>query len=501
MGIYDTLTPSTILFIFALLTAPVLRIIHKHKKKIYRPFSILWILVIFFIVTVAIAHIWVSYFASAEENPFRQIFLISESRPVLSSSLLIDSVSVYMAAVYLVVGLISVLYSVLYLQDENRFSGRYIALMLMILGSVIAATFSGDLLTLFIFWEASAAGSCLLIVYRRTLKSIEACLKYLVMIIMASGFIIYGLSIIYGLTGSLNFWAVREALMKLPDKRLLITAFAFVACGYAIETAIVPFHMWLPDAYTAAPSSTSAFLSAIVDQASYYVFMRILIYILTPPQILNWPLALAIFSALTMTIGNLFALAQTNVKRMISYVCVADIGYNLVAITSVKPLGLMGNLFFFFVGGMTTALAFMAVGILNNLGLKRLDDFSGIGRRFPMTSLSLIIAVCSFSGIPPLAGFMSKYMVFTAAIEGGMVWLAVIGVLNSALQTGYLLRLVHYMYARPMKLKLNKTKREPRALLIPIYAFVTLIVLLGIYPSIILSAIYPAAKQLGLLLP
>jgi len=500
MGIYDALMPSVILFVFALLTVPVLRIVRRYKK-IYRSFTALWILTVFFIVAVAITRISISYYASAEENPFHQIFLISESESVLSSSLLIDSVSTYMAVVYLTVGLISVLYSVISLRGENRFSERYIALMLMVLGSVIAATFSGDLLTLFIFWEASAAGSCLLIVYRKTPESIEACLKYLVMIILASGFIVYGLSIIYGLTGSLNFWAVREALIKLPDKRLLIIAFAFVACGYAIETAIVPFHMWLPDAYTAAPSSTSAFLSAIVDQASYYVFMRVLIYILTPPLILNWPLALAIFSALTMTIGNLFALAQTNVKRMISYVCVADIGYNLVAITSVKPLGVMGNLFFFFVGGMTTALAFMAVGILNTLGLKQLDDFSGIGRRFPMTSLSLVIAVCSFSGIPPFAGFISKYMVFTAAIEGGMAWLAVIGVLNSLLQTGYLLRLVHYMYARPLRRRINETRREPKALLIPIYALGFLIILLGVYPSIILSMIYPAAQQLSLLLP
>ena len=500
MGIYDALTPSAVLFVSALLTVPVLRIVHQHKK-IYRSFLILWVLTVFFIVAAAVTRILINYYASAEENPFNQIFLISKSKSILSSSLLIDSVSTYMAVVYLTVGLISVLYGVLTLRDENRFSERYIALMLMVLGSVIAATFSGDLLTLFIFWEASAAGSCLLIVYRKTSESIEACIKYLVMIIIASGFIVYGLSIIYGLTGSLNFWAVRDALMHLPEKRLLIIAFAFVACGYGIETAIVPFHMWLPDAYTAAPSSTSAFLSAIVDQASYYVFMRVLIYILTPPLILNWPLALAVFSALTMTVGNLFALAQTDVKRMISYVCVADIGYNLVAITSVKPLGVMGNLFFFFVGGMTTALAFMTVGILNTLGLKRLNDFSGIGRRLPMTSLSLVIAVCSFSGIPPFAGFMSKYMVFTAAIEGGMAWLAVIGVLNSLLQTGYLLRLVHYMYARPLRRKLDETKGEPRALLIPIYALVFLIVLLGIYPSIILSMIYPAAQQLSLLLP
>jgi len=502
MEIFYALTPSAILFIFSLLTLPVLRIIRQHKR-IYRPFCILWILTIFSAVTVAVMHIWINYYASAEENPFNQAFLISKNESYLSSSLLIDSVSTYMAVVYLTVGLISVLYSAISLrgEDENRFSERYLALMLMILGSIIAATFSGDLLTLFIFWEASAAGSCLLIIYKKSPESIDACFKYLVMIITASGFIIYGLSIIYGLTGSLNFWAVREALIQLPDKRLLIMAFAFVACGYAIETAIVPFHMWLPDAYTAAPSSTSAFLSAIVDQASYYVFMRVLVYILTPPLILDWPLALAVFSALTMTIGNLFALAQTDVKRMISYVCVADIGYNLIAITSVKPLGVMGNLFFFFIGGMTTALAFMAVGILNALGLEKLNDFSGIGRRFPMTGLSLVIAVCSFSGIPPLAGFMSKYMVFTAAIEGGMAWLAVIGVLNSLLQTGYLLRLVHYMYARPMRRKFDETVKEPRALLIPIYALVVLIVIIGIYPSIVLSMIYPAAQQLSLLLP
>jgi len=500
MGLYDALTPSIILFAFALLTVPMLRIIRQHKK-IYKSLRIVWILTVFFLVTVAVAHIWINYYASAEEKPFNQAFLINKNESSLSSSLLIDSVSTYMAVVYLTVGLISVLYSVLALRDENRFSERYLALMLMVLGSIIAATFSGDLLTLFIFWEASAAGSCLLITYRKSPESLEACFKYLVMIIMASGFIVYGLSVIYGLTGSLNFLAVREALMQLPDKRLLIMAFAFVACGYAIETAIVPFHMWLPDAYTAAPPSASAFLSAIVDQASYYVLMRVLIYILTPPLVLDWPLALAVFSALTMTIGNLFALAQTNVKRMISYVCIADIGYNLIAITSVTPLGVMGNLFFFFVGGMTTALAFMAVGILNNLGLEKLNDFSGIGRRFPMTSLSLVIAVCSFSGIPPFAGFMSKYMVFTAAIEGGMGWLAVIGVLNSLLQTGYLLRLVHYMYARPIRRRIDETIKEPKILLIPIFALVFLIVLLGIYPSIVLSMIYPAAQQLDLLLP
>ncbi len=498
IGILEVLTPSIILIFFALLTVPIINLIRRREGR-HGFLYLVWILTPFLVVAISILRLCFEYYAQAEKQPFVNVFLVGGKTAHLSSSFLVDAVSIYMAIVYLIVGLISCVYGILYIKPENELSERYFALMFIVLGSVMAATFSGDLLTLFIFWEASAAGSCFLIIYGKKPESIEACLKYLVMIIIASGFIVYGLSIIYGLVGSLNFWTVRETLMSLSDKRLLIIAFAFVACGYAIETAVVPFHMWLPDAYTAAPSSSSAFLSAIVDQASYYVFMRVLIYILTPPFILNWPFALAVFSALTMTVGNLFALAQNNVKRMISYVCVADIGYNLVAITSVKPLGVMGNLFFFFVGGMTTALAFMAVGILNRLGLKRLEDFSGIGRRFPMTSLALVIAVLSFSGIPSLAGFMAKYMVFTAAIEADMAWLAVIGVLNSLLQTAYLVRLVHYMYAKHMRRRIEE--KEPRNLLIAVYALVALIIILGIYPPLALTMIYPAAQQLGLLMP
>jgi proton-translocating NADH-quinone oxidoreductase chain N len=304
---------------------------------------------------------------------------------------------------------------------------------------------------------------------------------------------------VYGLTGSLNFWVAREALMAAENKQLLVIAFAFITAGYAIETAIVPFHMWLPDAYTAAPPSSSAFLSALVDQGSYYILMRVLIYILTPPTIVNWPFALAIFSVLTMTVGNLFALAQHNVKRMISYVCVADIGYNLVAITSVTSLGIMANLFFFLVAAMETALSFMATGILNDRGLETLEDLSGMGRKMPMTSLAFVIAALSFSGVPPLAGFVAKYMVFTSAIESNVAWLAVVGVLNTVLQSAYFLRVIHYLYAKAPK-KSAKAK-EPKKLLVPIYFLVVAIVLLGIYPALALELISPAAGQITPLIP
>jgi proton-translocating NADH-quinone oxidoreductase chain N len=399
-----------------------------------------------------------------------------------------------MAIIFTAVSAVVFFYSIFYIDSSKRPSERYYAVMLMLTAAVIGAVFSGDLLTLFIFWEAAAAGSSFLMIYKKTPVSLNSTLKYLVMIIIASAFIVFGLSIVYGLTGTLNFWAVRQALMVLSDKHLLVIAFIFIATGYAIESAIVPFHFWLPDAYTAAPSSSSAFLSALIDQGSYYVLIRVLIFILTPPDVLDWTFMLAVMAALTMIVGNLFALIQDDVKRLIANICVADVGYNLVGITSVTSLGLMGNLYFFLIGGITTALSFMAIGIINRYGFKTLEDFSGLGRKMPFVSLALILGALSFAGVPPLGGFMAKYLVFTAAIEANMSWLAVIGVLTSVIQTAYLLRLINYMYGKKPK---DETRiKEPMRLLIPIFILVAAIIILGLYPQLVFNLIQPATQQI-----
>jgi NADH-quinone oxidoreductase subunit N len=281
--------------------------------------------------------------------------------------------------------------------------------------------------------------------------------------------------------------------MTLADKRLLVLAFIFIATGYAIESAIVPFHFWLPDAYAAAPASSSTFLSALIDQGSYYVLIRVLIFILTPTQVLDWRLMLAVMAALTMIVGNLFALIQDDVKRLIANICVADVGYNLVAITSVSVLGIEGNLYFFLIGGMTTALSFMALGIINRHGFKTLEDFSGLGWKMPLACLALSMAAFSFAGIPPFGGFTAKLLVFTAAIQANMSWLAIIGVIASVLQTAYLFRLINYMWGKKAK---DDTKiKEPKLLLIPIFILVVAIIVLGFYPEIVLKLIAPAANR------
>jgi NADH:ubiquinone oxidoreductase subunit 2 (subunit N) len=208
---------------------------------------------------------------------------------------------------------------------------------------------------------------------------------------------------------------------------------------------------------------------------------------------------LAVLAAITMVVGNIFALVQNDIKRLMAYICVADVGYNLIAITSATALGVEGNLYFFLIGGLTTALAFMTVGILNYHGYKTLDDVAGIGKKMPWVSIALIIAGLSFAGVPPLGGFMAKYFVFTAAIEANYGWLAIIGVITSVLQTAYIFRLVNVMYGKQPKTDAPVTFKQNKKILIPIFIMVAAIFILGLFPNLVLQLIQPVINQLPFL--
>ena len=494
----DIILPIITLVIGALLTIPVFRIIRKSNHK--TALTLGWFILIFVIAGAAVANVASNYYSSPTP-PVLNMTTTGDSSSVFSSAFLVDAISVYMAIIIVAISAVIMIYTVFFVNSNERPSERYFAIMLMLTAALLGAVFSGDLLTFFIFWEAVTAGAAFLMLYKKSAVTFNATLKYLVMVIIASAFVIYGLSIVYGLTGSLNFAAVRNALglISASDKNLLIIAFVFIAAGYAIEAAIVPFHFWLPDAYTASPAPSAAFLSALVDQGSYYILIRVLLYIVIPQGALDWTFMLAIMASLSMIVGNLFALIQTDVKRLMAYICVADVGYNLVAITSVSALGLAGNLYFFLIGGITTAIAFMAVGIINLHGFKTLDDFSGIGKKMPLVSLALVLAGLSFAGVPPLGGFVAKYMVFSAAIQANLTWLAVIGVLTSVLQTAYLFRLINFMYAK--KPKDETPVKESKRILIPVFILVGAILILGLFPDIVLHLLQPAADQLRSIIP
>jgi proton-translocating NADH-quinone oxidoreductase chain N len=497
IDILDVLAIPLVFVVLALLTIPVLKAIQKWFPEKSKLFTAGWILVVFVICFVAIANLSMKYFNLEPIIPFLNVKLSTPGSLLFSSSFLVDALSIYIIIIFVGIGAVVAFYSALEVKNEGRITERYFALLILILGCLMGAVLAGDLLTLFIFWEAASAGSAFLMLYQKTLRSIHATLKFMVMIVIGSSFIVYGLSLLFSITGTLNYWEVKAVLVTFDDKALLLVAFAFIAAGYAIEAAIVPFHLWLPDAYTEAPASSSAFLSGLVDQGSYYILLRVLIYILSPNLVIDWTTTLAIFALLSMVVGNLRALMEKNIKRLIAYVCIADVGYNLIAISSMTNIGVMANLFFFLVGGISTALAFMAVGILNRMGLETLDDFNGVGKVAPWTSFGLILGLLSFAGIPPFAGFIAKFLLFTSAIEGGISWLAVVGVTVSVIQAAYLLRLMNRMYGKAPSKELHL--KETKWPLIPIFLFGIVLIILGLFPTLALDIIQPVVQELPLM--
>ena len=497
--IIDVLLPIFTLAIAAMLTIPVFRLIRKSNYRTALTLS--WFIAVFAITGGWIANLALSYY-SVPSPGIISLGLSGTNSSIFSSAFLIDAISIYMTIIVVALSAVVLIYTVFSVGSNDRPSERYFAIMLMTTAGILGAVLAGDLLTLFIFWEVATAGAAFLMLFKKNAFSINATLKYLIMVTIASAFVVLGMSLVYGLTGTLNYLAVGRSLTGMSSNHLLIIAFIFIAAGYAIEAAIVPFHFWLPDAYTAAPASSAAFLSALVDQGSYYILIRVLLYIVIPKgpnSVLDWTLMLAVLASVTMIVGNLFALIQNDVKRLIAYICVADVGYNLVAISSVTALGLLGNLYFFLIGGITTALAFMALGIINSHGFKSLDDFSGLGRKMPLVCLALVMAGLSFAGVPPFGGFIGKYLVFTAAIEANLSWLAVIGILTSVLQTAYLFRLIYVMYGKPSK---DATPiKESKRLLIPIFILAGSLIILGLFPSIVLNLIHPVVNQLHSLIP
>jgi len=499
VALIDVILPLITLVIAALLTLPVFRLIRKSNNK--TALTLGWFIAVFAIAGAAVANLALNYY-STQLPGILSLGLNGSSSNMFSSAFMIDAISIYMAIIIIAISAVVVVYTVFSVGSNERPSERYFAIMLMTTAAILGAVLAGDLLTFFIFWEAATAGAAFLMLYKKNAFSINATLKYLIMVIIASAFILFGYSLVFGLTGTLNYLALGQALAHLSSNHLLIVAFIFIAAGYAIEAAIVPFHFWLPDAYTAAPAPSAAFLSALVDQGSYYILIRILLYIVVPKgsnAVLDWTLMLAALAAVTMITGNLFALIQSDVKRLIAYICVADVGYNLVAISSVSSLGLLGNLYFFLIGGITTALAFMAVGVINSHGFKSMDDLSGLGKKMPLVCLALVMAGLSFAGVPPFGGFIGKYLVFTAAIQANLSWLAVIGVLTSVLQTAYLFRLIYVMYGK--KAKDETPIKESKNILIPIFILAGTLIILGLFPNIVLSLIQPVVHQIQTIMP
>jgi NADH-quinone oxidoreductase subunit N len=274
-------------------------------------------------------------------------------------------------------------------------------------------------------------------------------MKYFLLGAFASAFLLYGIALIYGTTGTTNFDRIAAAVAGRPHDPLFLLGVGLLLVGFGFKISSVPFHMWAPDVYQGAPTSITALIATGSKAAVFAVLIRLLISAfrtLAPDTaVLFWALA-----ALTMTVGNLVAVAQTNLKRMLAYSSIAHVGYMLVGLVAGGMPGASAVLFYLLAYVFTTAGTFGAITVCERAGHEAVEvgDYAGLGRRSPLLALVLSLFLLSLVGIPPLAGFVGKFYVFGSAVRAGYVWLAVIAVLNSAVAAYYYLRVIVFMYMR-----------------------------------------------------
>jgi NADH-quinone oxidoreductase subunit N len=408
----------------------------------------------------------------------------------------IDSFSVYFAAVFVLVTLLIAIASMHYMREDKNFDTYFGLLLLGTFGMMLVA-FSVDLIALFLAWELMNVPSYVLTgIHKNDPTSNEAAIKFFILSALSSALIIYAISLVFGITGTTNIYGVAQGLQNVLPKLNPIALLAMVLfiAGFGMKVAAVPFHMWIPDAYEGAPITIGAFLAAGTKNGGFAALLRVFVVALIALR-LDWSGTLAVIAILTMTLGNVAALMQKSFTRMLAYSSIAQAGYILIGLAAPTPLGIAGALFHILNHGVMKTAAFIAAAaVYSRLSTTSLDSYSGLGGRMPVTAFTLTISLFALAGVPPLSGFMSKLVLFTAAVDGGMWWLALAGVLNSAFSMAYYGWVVKRMYFDEPST--SGRLKEPTVLVAVLVASTALIIVVGLYPGPIISYLLHVANYL-----
>ncbi|NOR89497.1 MAG: NADH-quinone oxidoreductase subunit NuoN, partial [Anaerolineales bacterium] len=329
---------------------------------------------------------------------------------------------------------------------EDR--GEYYALLVIAtLGMSLMAS-SADLIMLFLAIETTSIPLYILAGFKKgDDKSTEAGLKYFLFGALTSAVMLYGFSLLYGFSGDTNIYRLSEAMHAGAVSPWMIGGMAvLVLVGFSFKISAVPFHFWAPDVYEGAPTPITAFISTASKAAGFAVLLRFMLAVF-PAIEAEWVTLVAIIAAVTMTVGNLLALPQTNIKRLLAYSSIAHAGYALIGLVALSSFG-TASVIFYLIGYVVTNIAAFAVVILfaRSAGSDEIADYAGLSRRSPGLALVLLIALLSLGGMPPLAGFVAKFYIFAAAVESGWIWLAFVGVLNAIIGLYYYLSILKVVY-------------------------------------------------------
>lgn len=451
------------------------------------------------------------------------------ARTAFYDMIVLDSYAVVFKMIFLIGGALSILLSMKYLDVEGEQRGEYYSLILFAIIGMMFMASGVDLLSLFIALELMAISVYVLVGYfRRDQKSNEASMKYFLLGSFSSGVLLYGISMIYGLTGSTNLAKIAAALPTVassafnpfgsqpaPDMRyLLLMSMILMAAGMFFKVAAVPFHMWAPDAYEGAPTSVTAFMSVGVKAASFAMFGRLFLYGLPDlrgsiagdpaaniPGLPGWAVLLGVISAITIVWGNLGALTQSNTKRLLAYSSISHAGYTLLGLIAGNRTGYTGFIIYLFIYTVMNLGVFGCIIALRRKGIigDRMEDLNGLMTKAPWLTVLMTIFLLSLGGIPPTAGFIGKFYLFAGLIETGNPWLvrlAILAVLMSAVSLYYYIRFIRAMYIE------GETETQPVSLApslrVALVAAALLVLYIGVFPQRLIDLTQKAATSQGL---
>ncbi|MEX2312832.1 MAG: NADH-quinone oxidoreductase subunit N [Nitrosopumilaceae archaeon] len=427
---------------------------------------------------------------------------------IFSEDVLVDDAFGGLFAIaMLIVAIMTTVASFNYMRKHKHPAVYFSLILLSAIGMVFVA-YSTDLVMLFVAWELMSIPTYILAGYmKKDPSSNEAALKYFLFGALSSAIIIYGISIAYGITGSTNIGEVIQGFSTLDSTMtpLALLAVGMFIAGFGFKMGLVPFHMWLPDTYEGAPPTITALLAAGTKKVGFAAALRVIIMGAVALS-LDWTFTLGIIAVMTMTVGNIAAVMQKNLARMLAYSSIGHAGYILIGL-SIAPfsaLGIQGSLFHILNHAVMKGAAFIAVaGIVTTLAVTNIDKLKGLARKMPITSLGLVISLLALAGVPPLSGFWSKLMLFGAAIDAGPTvawapWLAIAGVLNSALSLAYYGWIIRKMYFEGEN---EKRVKEPKSIIAVMIFSIIFIVAIGVYPDPIIQFTETAVPNLTALSP
>lgn len=381
------------------------------------------------------------------------IFAISlwgRTETSFGGALAVDYFSLFFHLIFLGVAALIILSSTEYARRFIAFRAEYYALVLLATTGMMLLASTRELISIFIALELTGISLYVLTGFLKDPKSSEAGLKYLLLGAVASAVLLYGMAMVFGLTGTTYLDGIASAISAngLLGSPALLMGIVFLVAGFGFKIATVPFQMWVPDVYEGAPTPVTAYLSVASKAAGFAIILRVFYEALGPASV-DWGMIFAVLAAITMTVGNVVAIAQKNIKRMLGYSSIAQAGYLMIGLAAVTTQASSALIFFLACYALTNLGAFIAIiAISNKINSDEIADYSGMIRRAPLFALALGLCLISLTGIPPTAGFMAKVYIFSAGVNAELLWLVIIAVINSVISAYYYLRVVRVMFLK-----------------------------------------------------